>query len=48
MNTEKLAKQLGISEYVCCGIVDALDGVGFTEDQIIAIVTAIIRVKQSN
>lgn len=48
MNVEKLAELVGISYEVCCEMVDALEGAGFTEDQMIAIILAMSRLKKSN
>lgn len=41
MNTEQLAKELNVSEFSVERLAYILDGVGFTEDQIVAIIKAI-------
>lgn len=48
MTLEELAKGIDASIEVTEDLVDALTGVGFTEDQIVAISLAIMRVKKSN
>lgn len=42
MQIEKLARELGISQYTLEKMLNRLDGAGFTDDQTIAIIKCII------
>jgi len=52
MKRDEVAEMAGIGYEVCCDVccdvIDALEGVGFTEDQMIAIVLAMSKLKHSN